>query len=57
MSRIEKAIRVYAFLHDVDYDTAAYRVMVDMIESVERVHSAAGLYDRMFGEDDAAQQD
>lgn len=57
MTRLEKMIRVYAFLHNVDLDTAAYRVIVDLVESTDKTRTVAGLYDRMFGEKDAAQQD
>ena len=56
MTRLEKMIRVYAFLNNVDYDTAAYRVVVDLIRTIDNARSVAGLYDRMFGEENAAQQ-
>jgi len=54
MSRLEKMIRIYAFIHNVDMDTAAYRVIVDLIKSTDGVRSCAGLYDRMFGDEDDA---
>ena len=54
MSRLEKMIRVYAFLHNVDFDMAAYRVIIDLVRSVDAVRKTDGLYDRMFGEDNAA---
>ena len=53
MSSIELAIVLYARLNDVDMDTAAYRVLVDIIGNVEKTQDTAGLYDRMFGNPEA----
>ena len=53
MTPLEWMILAYAGLHNVDLDTAAYRVLADLMRSIDGVRSCAGLYDRMFGKQEA----
>ena len=48
MTPLEWMILAYAGLHNVDLDTAAYRVLADLMRSIDDACSCEGLYDRMF---------
>lgn len=51
MTTIEKEIKNYAFLNNVDYDEATYKVMSRHLAETFKNSSFKGLYDKCFKEE------
>ena len=52
-SPLERKVKTYAFTHQCDLDTAAYKVLRDITSETNMTRNTEGLYDRLFkgGED------
>lgn len=46
---LERRIRTYAFTHQCDLDTAAYKVLRDITSEITQNRKTEGLYDSLFG--------
>ena len=54
-SPLERKVKTYAFTHQCDLDTAAYKVLRDITSEITMTRKTEGLYDGLFGgEEDAA---
>lgn len=53
---LQRRIKTYAFTHQCDLDTAAYKVLRDITSEITMTRKTEGLYDGLFGGEDGEGQ-